>query len=78
MNVFGPRYDDGETRCGDCHAGRFWRAVLAMGVIGGVAIALVSVGAGRWEAAAAGGAIAIVIGAFASSRIRAHDAAAGA
>lgn len=72
-SVFGPLYDDGKTRCDACHGARFWRAILALVVIIGLAVSLVSLASSRWLGVLGGAGIAIVIGGFALWRTHAFE-----
>ena len=58
--MFGPLFDDGAIRCGDCYAARFWRAAVALTAIIGTTIALLSLAKGELVGVLAG----LVLGAI--------------
>jgi hypothetical protein len=77
LYVFGPLFDDGKTRCGDCYAARFWRAAVALTAIIGGAIALLSLAKGEFVGVLAGGVLGIIGVTFSLWRAAAFDRRAG-
>jgi hypothetical protein len=76
-NVFGPFFDDGKVRCGDCYAARFWRAAVALTVIIGGVVALWSLAKGEWPGVAAGAVLGLIGAAFSLWRATSFDRRAG-
>jgi hypothetical protein len=77
LYVFGPFFDDGAIRCGDCYAARFWRGALAGAAIAGLVLTLLSVAKGELAGTLAGIGIGVLGVAFSLWRAAAFDRAAG-
>ena len=72
-NVFGPFFDDGAIRCGDCYAARFWRGALAGAAIAGLVLTLLSLAKGELAGVLAGIGIGVIGVAFSLWRAAAFD-----